>query len=238
MLNENFLQPIDNKSVVATIVERITNAIIDKQLLPGQKIPTEMMLSESFNVGRNSIREGIKILTALGILEIRRADGTYVSDKFSDNMINPLVYSLILEKDSSRAIYEVRYLFEVGAVEQAIQKADENDVKKLKKMLVQMEKEATKPNPDRYKFTEMDMGFHKSITEITQNNLIVTIGNIIGRLTRSSQLKTVKAMIESSNMKFITEVHEEIVRLIEEKDYDNVRSVIEKSHSLWKKNIE
>jgi GntR family transcriptional repressor for pyruvate dehydrogenase complex len=238
MLNENFLQPIDNKSVVSTIVERITNAIIDKQLLPGQKIPTEMMLSESFNVGRNSIREAIKILTALGILEIRRADGTYVSEKFSDNMINPLVYSLILEKDSSRAIYEVRYLFEVGAVEQAIQKADENDVKKLKKMLVQMEKEATKPNPDRYKFTEMDMGFHKGITEITQNNLIVTIGNIIGRLTRSSQLKTVKAMIESSNMKFIIEVHEEIVRLIEYRDYDNVRSVIEKSHSLWKKNIE
>jgi GntR family transcriptional repressor for pyruvate dehydrogenase complex len=196
------------------------------------------MLSESFNVGRNSIREAIKILTALGILEIRRADGTYVSEKFSDNMINPLVYSLILEKDSSRAIYEVRYLFEVGAVEQAIQKADENDVKKLKKMLVQMEKEATKPNPDRYKFTEMDMGFHKGITEITQNNLIVTIGNIIGRLTRSSQLKTVKAMIESSNMKFIIEVHEEIVRLIEYRDYDNVRSVIEKSHSLWKKNIE
>jgi GntR family transcriptional repressor for pyruvate dehydrogenase complex len=238
MLNQSFLEPIDNKSVVATIVERITNAIIDKQLLPGQKIPTEMMLSESFNVGRNSIREAVKILTALGILEIRRADGTYVSDRFSDNMINPLVYSLILEEDSSRAIYEVRYLFEVGAVEQAIQKAEDNDVKKLKKMLVQMEKEATKPNPDRYKFTEMDMRFHKSITEITQNSLIVTIGNIIGRLTRSSQLKTVKAMIESSNMEFIIEVHEEIVRLIEEKDYDNVRSVIEKSHSLWKKNIE
>ena len=59
MLNENFLQPIENKPVVSTIVERITNAIIDKQLVPGQKIPTEMMLSESFNVGRNSIREAI-----------------------------------------------------------------------------------------------------------------------------------------------------------------------------------
>ncbi len=237
MLNENFLQPIENKPVVSTIVERITNAIIDKQLVPGQKIPTEMMLSESFNVGRNSIREAIKILTALGILEIRRADGTYVSEKFSDNMVNPLVYSLILEKDSSRAIYEIRYLFEVGAVELAIQKANENDIRKLKKMLDQMEKEATKTSPDRYKFTEMDMRFHRGITEIAQNNLIVTMGDIIGRLTRPSQLKTVKELMDSSNMEFIIGVHEDIVRLIEEKDYGNVRPVIEKSHSFWKKNI-
>jgi GntR family transcriptional repressor for pyruvate dehydrogenase complex len=170
-------------------------------------------------------------------LEIRRADGTYVSEKFSDNMVNPLVYSLILEKDSSRAIYEIRYLFEVGAVELAIQKANGNDISKLKKMLDQMEKEATKTSPDRYKFTEMDMRFHRGITEITQNNLIVTMGDIIGRLTRPSQLKTVRELMESSNMEFIIGVHEDIVRLIEEKDYGNVRPVIEKSHSFWKKNI-
>ena len=51
---------IKNKSVVQTVVDSITKAIISGELKPGDKIPTEMELAESFGVGRNSIREAIK----------------------------------------------------------------------------------------------------------------------------------------------------------------------------------
>ena len=85
---------IKNKSVVQTVVDSITKAIIAGELKPGDKIPTELELAESFGVGRNSIREAIKILVYYGILEIRRAEGTFVCNGFNKIMIDPMVYGV------------------------------------------------------------------------------------------------------------------------------------------------
>lgn len=239
MSAKSFLDPIgNNKSIVDTVVERITDGIIRGQIKPGQKIPTELELSESLGVGRNSIREAIKILTALGILEIRRADGTYVSSQFSEKMINPLIYCLILEKDSSLIIEEFRSMLEVGSIELAIEKATEDDKKRLREMIAGLISEISKEKPDYKKITEIDMDFHQEIVKITQNPLIIKVGEIISRLTKQSQLKTVRALLEESNTEYLIGVHEEIAQLIENKDYENIRSVIKRSHSYWRNNIE
>ena len=89
MSGEGMFKKIKNKSVVQTVVDSITKAIINGELRPGDKIPTEMELADSFGVGRNSIREAIKILVYYGILEIRRAEGTFVCNGF--NKINSQV---------------------------------------------------------------------------------------------------------------------------------------------------
>ena len=60
--------------------------MLNRELRPGDKIPTEAELAESMGVGRNSIREAIKILVYLGVLEIRRAEGTFVCEGFSESM--------------------------------------------------------------------------------------------------------------------------------------------------------
>ena len=67
MQNDGMFKKIKSKSVVQTVVDSITKAIIAGDLKPGDKIPTEMELAESFGVGRNSIREAIKILVYYGV---------------------------------------------------------------------------------------------------------------------------------------------------------------------------
>ena len=74
-MKEKFLKPISTKSVVQQVIDRLTDAMLHKELRPGDKIPTEMELSESFGIGRNSVREAIKILVSYGVLEIRRPEG-------------------------------------------------------------------------------------------------------------------------------------------------------------------
>ena len=76
-------EPVGGQSVVNKIVDNITNAIINGELNPGDKIPTEAELSESMGAGRNSVREAIKVLEAYGVVHIKRAEGTFV--------LNPLV---------------------------------------------------------------------------------------------------------------------------------------------------
>ena len=66
------LKKVKNPSVVQQVIDSLTDAMIRKELRPGDKIPTENELSESLGVARNSVREAIKILVFLGVLEIRR----------------------------------------------------------------------------------------------------------------------------------------------------------------------
>ena len=79
-MEKKYLAPINSKSMVQIVIDRITGAIIDGELKPGDQIPTEPELSSLFNVGRNTVREAIRILVAYGVLEIRRAEGTFICD--------------------------------------------------------------------------------------------------------------------------------------------------------------
>ena len=87
--NISYLKKLNNESVVQRVINCLTDAMINKELRPGDKIPTELELSETLGVGRNSIREAIKILVYLGVLEIRRAEGTFVCEGFTESMIDP-----------------------------------------------------------------------------------------------------------------------------------------------------
>ena len=70
--NISYLKKLNNESVVQRVINCLTDAMINKELRPGDKIPTELELSETLGVGRNSIREAIKILSLIHISEPTR----------------------------------------------------------------------------------------------------------------------------------------------------------------------
>ena len=87
----SYLKKVSSESVVQQVINALTDAMINRELRPGDKIPTEAEMAENMGVGRNSIREAIKILVYLGVLEIRRAEGTFVCEGFSESMIDPMI---------------------------------------------------------------------------------------------------------------------------------------------------
>ena len=91
-MEKKYLSPINSQSVVQSVIDRITEGIIEGELKPGDQIPTEHELSSLLNVSRNTVREAIRILIAYGVLEVRRAEGTFVCDGFSTKMLNPAIY--------------------------------------------------------------------------------------------------------------------------------------------------
>ena len=119
----SYLKKINNVSVVQQVIDNLSEAMLNRQLRPGDKIPTESELAESMGVGRNSIREAVKILVYLGVLEIRRAEGTFVCEGFSESMIDPMIYGIILDKeDSYENLMELREMMEVGVMQLAMKK--------------------------------------------------------------------------------------------------------------------
>lgn len=117
-------EKIPGKSVVDQVADGIISRIIDGSLHPGDKLPTEMELCRQFGAGRNSVREAVKKLQAYGILYIKRADGTFVSESYNQKMLDPMLYSIILQKNSWRDFVKLRSVIDIGTLNLVIQRED------------------------------------------------------------------------------------------------------------------
>lgn len=89
------------------IVDRVSQQLISRELKPGDKLPTEMEFCEKLGVSRNVVREAMKILGAMGVIEVRRAEGTFVVEEYSPKLLNPLMYAVILSDRNMSEILEL-----------------------------------------------------------------------------------------------------------------------------------
>lgn len=223
------LKRIKSESIVQQIIDSLVEAMIRKELKPGDQIPTEMELAERLGVGRNSVREAIKILVYFGVLEIRRAEGTYVCEGFTDTMIDPIIYGIILDKAGSyEYLMELREIMEAGVMKLAMENAKEEEFRILRIQLDRMRREIEigPENVDRV-FQE-DNEFHSIITSMGHNPLVQKIEAVVRTLTHSMRYETVKAMVESGRGQELYEAHEKLLRILESKDEtdlnENVRN--------------
>ena len=223
------LKRIKSESVVQQIIDSLVEAMIRKELRPGDQIPTEMELAESLGVGRNSVREAIKILVYFGVLEIRRAEGTYVCEGFTETMIDPIIYGIILDKAGSyEYLMELREIMEAGVMKLAMENAKEEEFRELRIQLDRMRREIEigPENVDRV-FQE-DNEFHSIITSMGHNPLVQKIEAVVRTLTHSMRYETVKAMVESGRGQELYEAHAKLLAILESKDEtdlnENVRN--------------
>jgi DNA-binding FadR family transcriptional regulator len=227
------LQPLANKSVVDRIIERLTRAILDRELQPGQKIPTEIELCESMQVGRNSVREAIKVLVTMGVLVIRRSEGTFVTEGFSERMLDPMVYGLILEGGDSLSMIEMRQVFETGVFLYAIRKRDDEDIKKLEESMEHMRR-AVEANADEHQILDADVNFHRVLSHMLKNPLIDKVNVVIERLSRPTRIMAIRRYIDRKQLDSFLERHEDMVRVIVERDNSSVDQVLSEHFSFWR----
>ena len=233
----SFLQPMVSQSIVDRIIERLINAIIDGELSPGQRIPTEIELCESMQVGRNSVREAIKALVAMGVLNIRRAEGTFVAEGFSDRMLDPMVYGLILEGGNSSSLIEFRRIFEVGVLQIAIEKAELEDIERIQQALSDL-RSAIQGGCNTKELLEADMLFHSALVQTVRNTLVDKISVVIERLSRSTRMKVTENFILNNELQEMLRLHEEMLRLIVDKDSKSISKVIDEHFKYWETEIQ
>ena len=226
-MSDSMFKKIKSKSVVQTIVDSITKAIIAGDLKPGDKIPTEMELAESFGVGRNSIREAIKILVYYGVLEIRRAEGTFVCDGFNKIMIDPMVYGVILHQSQDYVnLMELREMMEVGVMRLAIVKYNEEDFNKLGEKLQVLKEEIEKGPSNVENVFIADNVFHDTVSEMGHNPIVDRINNVVREMTYKMRYSSVKNMLQSGRGEELYKAHEKIYKKICERDMTNLNQDI------------
>jgi GntR family transcriptional regulator, transcriptional repressor for pyruvate dehydrogenase complex len=155
--NENSnLISVNRVSLSTQIAEQIREKILSGEWPPDAKIPTENELTSLLGVSRISIREAIKKLAALNLLEIRLGDGTYVRKIDTESHLSTIVPFLTYTKPGILEILEFRKMIETGVIPLAIDNATEEDIKELEESVERME--AIKDDLDEY--AKEDFHFH------------------------------------------------------------------------------
>jgi GntR family transcriptional repressor for pyruvate dehydrogenase complex len=230
---DGVFKEIGGKTIVDQIVDNITNAIISGEIKPGDKIPTEAELCQSMNVGRNSVREAIKILVAYGVLKIKRADGTFVRQEFNKRMLYPLLYGIILQKDFTGQIIELRKIVDVGLLELVMDKVDDEFLKQADQALKELEKTSKKPGVTAKDMFEADVRFHKVLVDVTQNKLLEGISYYVDKITQPSRTLACEKFLQDKAIDKFLAKHEEIVRLLKERDRKAINGAINNHYQYW-----
>lgn len=229
-----FSKSIARESITNIVINRLTDGIISGDLKPGSKIPTELELSNMWQVGRNSVREAVKALVHIGVLEIRRSDGTYVASKFTSNMIHPLIYSLMFETHDSEALIELRQIFEVGVFQLAMQKANKEDLEKIKKAHDLLRKLVEEDKHDIKEILQAEIQFHTAIENSAHNALINRISSVITQLTIPSREETTGRLLTGGKGKFLIDVHRQMLLVLESHDESQILSTVTQHYIPWK----
>lgn len=220
-------------SAVSFVIERLTNAISDGELKPGDKLPTEYELAESLGVGRNAVREAVKVLEFVGILEIRHSGGTFISTGFKVELFNPLIYGIILKSGYSQDVYDFRQSFEIGAMLLALATATDEDILHAEKALQEYVDALTNPEPDYEKIIDKDINFHMSFCFATHNELITVVGELINKVTRYSRIQNIKNVIERNQIEHSIEIHQNLLSVLKYKDAANIQKYLTQCYEQW-----
>ena len=151
--------PVNKEPVVTRVINRIKKALMEGDLLPGDYLPTETDLTKSLGVSKTSIREAIKMLQAIGIVDVRRGDGTKISEKLNGNVLDPMIFRLIIESDQVKDLFDFRVMFEPSYTLMAMERATPDDITAIKKSVDQFEKAIRLGQQT----LEDDTAFHKAM---------------------------------------------------------------------------
>ena len=210
---QNHVCRTSSTSAAQRVIDHLTTALAKKELRPGDRLPTEMELAQQLGIGRNSVREGIKFLTALGVLVVRRPEGTFVEQEFSEKILNPLLYELMMDQAGSEDSFEeLRQGIETITIDTATRKATAEDLAALAQRLSLL-KSAVKEG-DKEKIFQMDDAFHVTLSLATHNTLYAKISAFVRELTAKKRKKNIqKALQEKDWKKMITSYQEILDRM-------------------------
>lgn len=177
----------DNRTLAERAAGDLISLIREKHYVPGDRLPTEAELSELLGVGRNTVREAIRILGSRNIITVRQGSGTFISEK-QGVADDPFGFSLVENRRKlTRDLIQIRLILEPPIAALAAQNATEEELGVLREILLEIEDLIEK----REDYAQKDVAFHEQIANCSHNsvmsNLVPVIGNGVAVFAREVQ---------------------------------------------------
>lgn len=206
-------KPANKSTLYEDVLHQVLDAVKRGKWEPGEKIPGELALAEQFQVSRNCIREALKALSILKIVEAKPGQGTFVAEDALRQITNRELTEHLSENVSIIELMEIRILLETQLVRWAIERGTDEEFERLKD-IIQEEREFGR------ELTESSLQpraeFHRVLAEIAGNSLAVKFLNSI-RSEFDAQRKRYLDIPQDKWEDMMNE-HEKILELIVSRD--------------------
>jgi GntR family transcriptional repressor for pyruvate dehydrogenase complex len=193
-------------------ITKIKDLIVAGEFAPGARLPREKELAERLGLSRNSLREAVRALSLIGVLEARQGDGTYVTSLEPDLLLaGTLFVSDLLTGPTLRELYEVRRILEPAATRMAAPRLTDSDFVELEASLERMDAAET-----TQAFIDADVDFHRVIVGACGNATLASlIQNLSGGTLRA---RIWRAINERDAVESTLRLHHDIYRALQMRD--------------------
>lgn len=203
-------------SAALTAMEGIKEYIRSNQLAPGDVLPSEATLCDQLGYSRSSIREAMRILATLDIVEVRHGYGTYVSQMSLEPLVNGLIFRTVLEAERSfdglLSLVDAREALDISLGRQLIDALDEETEAKLRALAETMTQQREGDEP----FTARDQEFHNQLMAKVSNPLIQELTEVFRRV--HAVVAPELGLDSSENVQHTVNAHLQILDALHEGD--------------------
>jgi GntR family transcriptional regulator, transcriptional repressor for pyruvate dehydrogenase complex len=216
---ESKFRRVNKISISEEIAQQILDLISSGHLAPGQRLPSERELCKTFGAARSSLREALRCLSIIGVLNARVGEGTSVASDGGKFLGKIMEWRLITERHDIENLLEVRIALEGTAAADMALRGTEADIAKLRDLLSQL-KASIKDNHD---FAALDLEFHITIAKASGNSLLFDLVSMIrGQLAGGLS----KVLLLPNAMPLSFKEHTAIFKAIEQRDPDASRKAM------------
>jgi len=177
------LGPIKSTRIYEEIVRQVKQLIAEGRLKTGDRLPPERELAEKFVVSRTSVREALRALESLGLIEIRPGEGTFVRQVSVDALVGPLALMMTSQREAIGELFEARRVLEPAIAALAASRATPDEVQEMERIL---ENQAREVAAGRTGLAE-DAAFHTAVGAAAHNHAITRIVHAIMDLLTQSR---------------------------------------------------
>jgi GntR family transcriptional repressor for pyruvate dehydrogenase complex len=206
-------------SVTQQAIDEIKGMIVRGELRPGARLPKESDLAARLGLSRNSLREAVRALTLIRILETRQGDGTYVTSLEPDILLETLGFVADLHQDATLLhVLEVRRILEAAATGLAAQHITEDELADLDRLVAAMDAcESVEA------FVENDLAFHRVIAGASRNPVLLSLLDSFS--TRTSRARVWRGVTQAGAIEQTKTDHRAIYDALAHRRVDLARAL-------------
>ena len=214
--------PVENRRTFEEVSSKIKTLVFEGVLKPGDKLPSEAELAKQFNVGRQTVREALRILELSGFIHVQKGfgGGPIIKDTILANVTNLLLDAFQMEKISVDEFVAARLMVEKGILNYAIDNADDQDVKALQENLA--EAKALITNSELA--TDVNFIFHELLAKASKNAVFIILEGAVNAIHRDLRSRRTPDFETSKNA---TLAHEKILDAFIERDREKAVALLE-----------
>lgn len=205
------LEPVKRIGISEDVIRRVLKLIQEGQLAPGDRLPNERDLAAALQVSRPMLREGLRALAFMKVIEIRQGDGTYVTSLTPELLTENLDWVFSLDESSSDQLLQARKVVEPGIAALAAQFITDQELLQLEECLHLAQDHAY----DIPLYVDSDICFHRTIFDAAHNPILKRFMASVTHLDRVVRINLLERLSEAARAFEIRQVREDHSRVIE-----------------------